>query len=149
MADCDSPKPFVFVSGSSSIIGVLREHPGGISFEPSQTDLSEKTDYRGILVYPRTFYFEEEGVGSGVEESLDEIQQKISQVGEIAGQCIYVWVDPLDTNLKEKVVERLRLRERGGVWEFGSGDEEDEIPKIEKFFKENLQEVQLKPAKRK
>ena len=80
-------------------------------------------------------------MGSGVEESLDEIQQKISHVGEIAGQCIYVWVDPLDINLKEKVVERLRLRERGGVWEFGAGDEEDEIPKIEKFFAQKEQKT--------
>ena len=27
------------------------------------------------------------------------------------------------------------------MWEFTAGDEEDEIPKIEKFFKENLQET--------
>ena len=148
MGDCDSSKPFVFVIGSSSILSILAKLPGGISFEP-QTDFSEKTDYRGILVYPQTFYFEEEGVGLGVDAILDGIQLTISQVGEIAGQCIYVWVDPLDIDLKEKVVERLRLRERGGVWEFGADSEEDEIHKIEKFFKENLQETQLKPAKRK
>ena len=46
-----------------------------------------------------------------------------------------------------EMVKRLRLEERGCVWKFGAGGNDKIIPKMDQFFKENLQVI-VKPAKR-
>ena len=67
---------------------------------------------------------------------------------ELKGVVLYIWVDQRDQyRLKEEMVKRLRLEERGCVWGFGAGPSPEIAPIMDKFFNDNSQ-TNLKPAKK-
>ena len=101
-------------------------------------------DCQGILFFPSDTLSEE----GHFEEAIDLFEKDVSRLGGIEGVVLYVWVEESDEELKKKMVKSLRLKEKGCVWGFGAGGNEKIIPKMDQFFKKNIQTVVLKPAKR-
>ena len=141
MADESESKPKVLVLGDEYIHSWLNKQDG-LSFVYSNSS-SDFKDCQGILFYPPLAFSE----GGSLEEAIDLFEEDISRLGGIEGVVLYVWVDESDGELKEEMVKRLRLKERGCVWEFGAGPDEQFAPIMDKFFNDNSQ-TNLKPAKR-
>ena len=145
MADVDESesKPKILViGGSKSVCGRLNQKKGlGFFFLDV---ISDFRDCEGILFYPLNTL---SGVGSLFEEAIVSFEKDVESLGGIEGVVVYIWADKPDRTMKEEIVERLRLEERGCVWKFGAGFDSEITPKIDKFFKENLQTI-VKPAKR-
>ena len=113
----------------------------GLSFVFSNLD-SDFKDCQGILLYPPYPLS-----GRHFEEAIDLFEENVSRLGGIEGVVLYVWVDESDQEWKEEMVKRLRLEERGCVWGFGAGSDEQFAPMMDEFFNDNRQ-TNLKPAKR-
>ena len=150
MADIDESesKPKILViGGDKDIVSWLNEEENKkkeLSLVFSDLD-SDFKYCQGILFYPPETLSEEEQY---FEEAIDLFEKDVSRLGGIEGVVLYVWVEERDGELKEEMVKRLRLEERGCVWGFGAGGNEKVIPKMDRFFEENTQTIVLKPAKR-
>ena len=139
-AEMEEPKVTVYViSESEAVLGVLMQHQFSLKAEESFSN------QEAILLYPSDVLAIEE---RQYKIALEFFQEKLSSLGDIKGKFVYVWVDSSDAKLEEDLIEKLKLKERGCVWKFGAGEDYEEVPKIEQFFKENLRQVFLKPAKR-
>ena len=146
MADVDESesKPKILViGGSKSVCGRLNKKKE-LSFFFLDV-ISDFKNCEGILFYPPETL--SRIVGSLFEEAIVSFEKDVESLGGIEGVVVYIWADEPDRTMKEEIVERLRLEERGCVWEFGAGYDSEIIPKIDKFFNENLQTI-VKPAKR-
>ena len=122
------------------IVGILNSEK--ISFIAS--DQISEHNSQGILFYPRNIF----RTGELFEDSINSFEEAVSQIdGGIDGMFVFVWVYSSDHFMKDQIIERLKLKERGCVWGFGSSENSEMIPQIDQFFKENLR-VFLKPAKR-
>ena len=140
--DSDS-KPVIFVLSDASEEDFLP------FFERPKLDLEFRDSFsdeiEGILLFPDTVLSTNRKT---LERALRHFEGEISRLGGLEGKFVYLWVGPSDAKLEEDLIERLKLKERGCVWKFGAGRDTEEFPKIEQFFKENLQQFSLKPAKR-
>ena len=130
------------IGGSGTICGRLNKRKE-LSFVLTDV-ISDFKNCEGILFYPLEPLSRIEAV---FEEAIVFFEQDVESLGGIEGVVMYIWVDARDQTLKEEIVKRLRLKERGCVWEFGAGSN-DIIPKMDQFFKEKVQTIVLKPAKR-
>ena len=147
MADVDESesKPKILVIGGSvvTICGRLNKREG-LSFIFSDEN-SHFKNCEGILFYPVNTLSEFDDL---FEEAIVSFEEDVESFGGIEGMVLFVWVDESDRAMKEEMVKRLRLEERGCVWGFGAGDDDEIIPMMDQFFQENEQTIVLKPAKR-
>ena len=145
MADVDESesKPKILViGGSGTIVGKLKKREG-LSFVFSGV-ISDFRDCEGILFYPPDIL---SGAESLFEEAIVSFEEDVESLGGIEGVVLFVWVDESDRTMKEEIVKRLRLEERGCVWGFGAGYDDEITPIMDQFFNENLQTI-VKPAKK-
>ena len=141
--ECESKPKILVIGGSKLIVGKLKKREG-LSFVLTDV-ISDFRGCEGILFYPvKTLSL----MLDFFEEAIVSFEKDVESFGGIEGVVVYVSVDERDRGLKEEIVKRLRLKERGCVWGFGAGENDEIIPKMDQFFKENLQTVVLKPAKR-
>ena len=146
MADVDESesKPKILViGGSKPVCGRLNKREG-LSFVFSDV-ISDFRGCEGILFYPLEILSRIEAF---FEEAIVFFEKDVESLGGIERVVMYIWVDARDQTLKEEMVKRLRLEERGCVWGFGAGNDDEIIPMMDKFFQENEQTIVLKPAKR-
>ena len=145
MADVDESesKPKILLIGGEEYIVPWLNKQKGLSFVYSDLD-SDFKDCQGILFYPKESFSVEEYY---FEEAIDLFEEDVSCLGGIEGVVLFVWVDERDGGFEEETVKRLRLEERGCVWGFGAGSDEQIAPIMDKFFNDNSQ-TNLKPAKR-
>ena len=145
MADIDEsePKPKILVIGGSKPVIRRLNKKKGLSFVFSDV-ISDFKDCEGILFYPPDTLSRIEG---RFEEAIVSFEKDIESLGGIEGVVMYIWVAQSDAFLKEEIVKRLRLEERGCVWGFGAGYDPEIIPKMNQFLNENLQTI-VKPAKK-
>ena len=142
MADDESEsKPKVLVLGDKYIQSWLNKQDG-LSFVYSNSS-SDFKDCQRILFYPPQTFSE----GCSLEKTSDLFEKDVSRLGGIEGVVLYIWVDESDWGFEVEMVKRLRLEERGCVWGFGAGSDEQFAPRMDKFFNDNSQ-TNLKPAKR-
>ena len=140
MVDIDESKskPKILVFGFTLVVEWLNKKELSFVFSNSPSDFK---DCQGILYCPPSYLYRE----GHLEEAIDLFEEDVSRLGGIEGVVLYIWVTRGDACLKEEMVKRLRLEERGCVWEFGAGSEI--IPEMDQFFQENFQAI-VKPAKR-
>ena len=119
----------------------------------SRENLSEE---ELALPFDGALYFPPDGLRFLSTEKLDEEAESFEKlscvVGGIEGKCLGIWVDVDDWDMKDTMGEKLRLKERNceWFWEFIDDDEDENAIhlRICKFFEENIQQCQIKPAKR-
>ena len=144
MADVDEgeSKPKILVIGGLGLSTVVDHLNGrGLSFVFSSV-LSDFKDSQGILFYPEPSLLK----GVFIREAAASFEKHVSNLGGIDGIPLYIWTLEMYFDMKEGMVERLRLKERGCIWEIGFGH--DVLQNMDQFFQENLQTV-LKPAREK
>ena len=142
MADIDESesKPKILViCDAPQLVGLLNKQKE-LSFVFSNSS-SDFKDCQGILFSPPSLL----SYGD-FEKAIDLFEEDVSRLGGIEGVVLYIWVGKRDQKRKEEMVKRLRLEERGCVWEFGAGFIQEIAPRMDKFFNETLQ-TNLKPAK--
>ena len=146
IGESESKPKILVIGGAKYVVGWLNKQKG-LSFVFSNLD-SDFKDCQGILFYPSVPLSEEDLFEARLfEEAIDLFEEDASRLGGIEGVVLYVWVGEGDQDWEEKIVKRLRLEERGCVWGFGAGSDEQFAPMMDKFFHDNVQ-TNLKPAKR-
>ena len=144
MADVDESesKPKILVLGGLWVTTVVDHLNGrGLSFVFSSV-LSDFKDSQGIL-----FYLESSLVKRDfIHHAAASFEKRVLDLGGIDGIPLYIWSLRIYFDRKEEMVERLRLKERGCIWEIGFGH--DVLQNMDQFFQENLQTI-LKPAREK
>ena len=142
--DESESKPRILVIGGSRFVVARLNSREGLSFVFSD----EKSNFKnceGILFYPVNTLSPKEEL---FEQTIVSFGEDVESLGGIEGVVMYVWVEECDRHLKEELVKMLRLEERGCVWGFGAGSDSEVTRKMDHFFKENIQTIVLKPAKR-
>ena len=135
-------KPKILVTGGDEYFVEWLNKQKGLNFVFWNL-YSDFKDCQGILFPPSIL-----SIGGHFEEVIDLFKKDLSRFGGIEGVVMYIWLAQSDWKLEDEIVKRLRLKERGCVWEFGAGGDAEIIPKMDQFFKENVQTIVLKPAKR-
>ena len=118
-----------------------------------QENLSEEElalPFDGALYLPKDLHFFST---KRLDEEVESFEKFVSFVDGLEGKCLAIWVDADDWDMKDTMVEKLRLKERNceWCWDYLHFNERSYAVylRICKFFEEKTQQqCQIKPAKR-
>ena len=110
--------------------------------------ISDFKDCQGVLLFTLSCISQCEGL---FEKAMNSFEKSISSLGGIEGAAVFLFVGGPEVEdeflLKEKMVKRLRLEERGCVWGFGAEYAPTKVfPESDRLF--HGAQANLKPAKK-